>query len=75
MSDPAGDSHNIALTGTVAELFERGGERRARVMLHAPQVIEVVIVDPTDIHLGDAIAVEACVYRHHNPPRHKDKRP
>ena len=75
MSNPAGDSHNLALTGTGAELFECDGERRARVMLHAPQVIEVVIVDPADVHLGDAIALEACVSCHHTPPRHKDKRP
>jgi hypothetical protein len=57
----AGKSHvTVELTGEIVETFEKSGSRFAKVVLR-PCHLEVVLDASTDIHLGDAVTVDATL--------------
>jgi hypothetical protein len=48
----------ISFDAEIVEVFERGGERLAKVLVH-PFILEVAAEDIRDGHLGDVISMTA----------------
>jgi hypothetical protein len=47
--------------GEVVEIFDDGGERRARIVLQRPTVIDVGAGRLGDVHLGDHVVVGGSI--------------
>jgi hypothetical protein len=51
----------LLLEGQVVELFEQDGERRARIVLRLPAVLDIAAGAMPDIHLGDRVVVDGSI--------------
>ncbi len=57
--------HLLSFEGEIVEIFERGGQRVARIVLAPPMVCEVSAADLADAHLGDRVIVNGRVTIEH----------
>lgn len=49
---------NIVLNGEVVEIIDEAGNQKAKI-LTAPQYLEVVLEENSDIHLGEKVIVDS----------------
>jgi hypothetical protein len=54
-------AQSLLLEGQVVELFERAGERRARIVLRLPAFLDIAAGAMSDIHLGDQVVVDGSI--------------
>ena len=49
----------LFLTGEVAEILDQGAERRVKVALGGPGIVDVVVPSSQELRLGDRVRIDA----------------
>ena len=61
MPDEPGGRQALSLEGEVVEIFERAGQRVAKIMLKPRTVLNVTALRLSDVHLGDRVVVTGSI--------------
>ncbi len=59
LAAPSGQA--LSLEGEVVEIFEKGGQRLAKIMLRPRTVLDVAAGEIVDVHLGDHVVISGLL--------------